>query len=147
MKLSSCEGRKHNCNCKLCPLHHTTCACASCGEPSAPQEQEELLVWAKKCPVWSQLQFHFCHSSDLPAGLPKHKLRSTMVDFIAHAFLPSSLTLQHRKLPAYVSVSLCGPACFSGTKGPNPCLIPCRLWDFCNEFSCGQSCPSLTGFP
>lgn len=52
---------------ELCLLHHTkleltTCVCASWGV-LAPQKQEELVIWARKCPAWLQLLFHFYISS------------------------------------------------------------------------------------
>lgn len=135
MKLSSCEGRKHNCAilltaCKLYPLYHTTCACASCGEPSAPQEQEELVAWARKCPIWSQLQFHFCPSATahtFQLGFPDTSCR-------AQWLLLWSMHFSHSPSPCTTvncqHMCLCvlhGPACFSGTKGPNLCLITRRL--------------------
>lgn len=126
MKLSSCEGRKHNCAilltaCKLYPLYHTTYACASCGEPSAPQEQEELVAWATKCPIWSQLQFHFCPSATVHTfqlGFPDTSCRAQWLLLwsmhFSHSPSPcTTVNCQHMCLCV-----LCGPACFPGTKGP-----------------------------
>ena len=127
VKLSSCEDGKHSSailhtTCKLYPPHHITCACASCGGPSAPQEQEELVAWARKCPVWSQLEFHFCQQD--PSCRAQRLLLYSM--HFSHSPSPCTTgTCQHMCLCV-----LCGSACFSGAEGSNPCLITCRLRDF-----------------
>lgn len=76
----------------------------------------------------------FCRSWDLPAGLLRHRLQSTMTAFVVDALLPSSLTMNHWKLPAYVSV------CPASQEQKDLILVRALagFGFFCNEFSCGH---------
>lgn len=117
MKLSSYEGRKQiwasGTYCTT-PSWNTRCVCGHLGPPCPTGTRGTCgLSQAMATLVTAAVSFLlFCHSSDLPAGLPRHQLQSTMLLQALHFSsppLPSCTTRNGQRVsacPAWIRLLL-----------------------------------------